>query len=256
MAMSLGAYSMAGPLIEEGFFFDGVEGTLKKDTKTENWIFALSDPVKTNYNIIYPAGEPIAMLPCSVLEQMADLAGSEGELHVMLSALFTEYNEKNYLFSVSFLPLQKNIPQPAKEETNEAPGKPDENKPTQEKTQVDSIIPTDILNQIKSQKTPDLKTYEIIAKVTGDSNLIGRSGYLTKRNGIRFFELDGLGLNVDKNKFFLLPNTERAKAEGRMMHTPGRQRYNVSGLVTTYQGKTYMLLRRATRTFSHGNFSD
>ena len=34
-----------------------------------------------------------------------------------------------------------------------------------------------------------------------------------------------------------------------------RQRFRVSGIVTTFRGNTYMLLQRATRTYSHGNFA-
>lgn len=244
---------MAAPIIEEGFFLEGVEGTLKKEAKGDIWNFIPSESVETAYHRIFPAGEPAALLPCSVLEQMAGLAGDDNTLRVQLWALFTVYNEKNFLFSVYFLPLDEKAASAQKPADTKKPD-PTEEKDAAPKT--DSIIPVEILKQITSQKTPDLKKFEQIAKVSGDINLIGRSGYLTERNGVRYFEIYGLGLKVENDRFFLLPNSERAKAEGMMAHTPGRQRYNVSGLVTTYKGKTYMLLRRATRTFSHGNFSD
>jgi hypothetical protein len=193
------------------------------------------------------------MLPCAVLEQMAGLAGEEGSLHLQLWALFTEYHEKNHLFSVYFLPLSEKTAPETPETTNE-PETNDE--PPSGNQQTDSIIPLEILQQINSQETPDLKKFEKIAVVSGDKNLIGRTGYLTRRNGTPYFGLDGVGLKVDDKNFQLLPNSRLARVEERVSHSPGRQRYNVSGLVTTYKGKTYMLLRRANRTFSHGNFSD
>ena len=57
------------------------------------------------------------------------------------------------------------------------------------------------------------------------------------------------------NLLFVFPDQMRAQAEERMNMTPGKQRYTISGLVTTYKGKNYMLLRRAQRTFTNGNFT-
>lgn len=246
----------AKPVIEEGVLVDGIEGVLKKRPNVEVWSFIPDKPIIVTKEITYPAGEPVEMLPCSVLEQMTGLSGEKDHIRVQLWALFTEYQHINFLYSVYFLPLQETPSEqtdvqnteekPVQEET--ATTKPEE--PEQE----DSIIPTDILKQIKSSKTPDLKKFQQVSVVTGDVNLIGRSGYLSESGRIRKFEPDALGLKVDGREFFLLPNSMLEEARKEMVRIPGKQRYNVSGLVTQYKGKTYMLLRRAVRTYSHGNF--
>ena len=196
----------------------------------------------------------LPMLPCSVLEQMTQLAGQENQLHIRLWAVFTEYKGKNHLFSVYFLPIGE-TPAPTENPQEQSPAeeKP-EAKPAAEKKS-DSIIPEDILKQIRSTQTPDLKKFEQIARVSGDMNMIGRTGYLQMRNGVRVFHPDGFGRNINQRSFVLLPNKMRADAEERMNLTPGKQRYTVSGLITTYKGQNYMLLRRAQRTFSNGNFT-
>ena len=81
-------------------------------------------------------------------------------------------------------------------------------------------------------------------------------GFLLKTNGNYNFSPDAFGRNVDSKQFVLLPNSMLAKAEKEMAREPGRERYNVSGLVTVYKDKAYMLLRRANRTYTHGNFTN
>ena len=63
-------------------------------------------------------------------------------------------------------------------------------------------------------------------------------------------------MKINSTEFILLANHMRGDAEMQMMAEPGRERYNVSGLVTEYKGKTYMLLRRASRTYTNGNFTN
>ena len=240
------------PAVEEGFFFDGIEGVLVRTGNSDIWKFAPNEDVFITDERNYPSGKALRVLPCSVLEQMTEVAGNEKKLAVRLWALFTEYNQVNYLFGVYFFPLEETVPQsqPAVDET--------QTDSTEEPTvapKQDSIIPEDILKQIKSRKAPDLKKFQQISKVSGDLNLVGRSGHLIFKDDTRRFQPDAFGMKVDSTEFELLPSHMRGKAEMQMMTTPGRDRYNVSGLVTQYKGKTYMLLWRVTRTYSHGNFS-
>ncbi|MCD6174450.1 MAG: hypothetical protein J7K65_01610 [Planctomycetes bacterium] len=240
------------PFVEEGAFFDGVEGLLKKTPDTDSWRFVPDEPIVITDKITIPAGTPLEMLPCSVLEQMTTLAGEENQIHIELSALFTNYKHKNYLFSVYFLPIKDDT------EPLESPAEPDPDKPEKaepEPQEPESIIPTEILKQIKANKAPDLKKFQQIAQVTGDIHLIGRAGYLSKANGSYTFSPDGFGRNIDSKQFILLGNSMLAAAEKQMAAEPGQERYSISGLVTEYKGKTYMLLRRANRTYTHGNFT-
>ncbi len=239
-------------IVEEGAFIDGVEGLLKKEPKTDLWQFVPDEPIEITDKITVPAGTPLKMLPCSVLEQMTTLAGEENQLRVELSALFTQYKHGNHLFSVFFLPIKDGDTQP--EPTPEPDGDKAENTEP-EPQEPESIIPTEILKQIKANKAPDLKKFQQIAEVTGDIHLIGRAGFLSKTNGRYIFSPDAFGRNIDDKQFLLLSNSMLATAEKEIASEPGRERYNVSGLVTEYKGKTYMLLRRASRTYTHGNFT-
>jgi hypothetical protein len=240
-------------MVEEGAFIDGVEGLLQKQADADLWQFIPDKPIEITDKITVPAGTPLKMLPCSVLEQMTGLAGKENKLRVELSALFTRYKRINYLFSVFFIPTKDTAapPEPTPDvEDNEA------EKDEPEPQEPESIIPTEILKQMKANKAPDLKKFQQIAEVTGDVHLIGRAGFLSKTNGSYTFSPDAFGRNIDSKQFLLLSNSMLATAEKEIASEPGRERYNVSGLVTEYKGKTYMLLRRASRTYTHGNFTN
>jgi hypothetical protein len=234
-------------MVEEGAFFEGIEGLLKKKADADRWQFVPGEPIKITEKVTIPAGTVLEMLPCSVLEQMTGLTGEENRLRIELSALFTRYKNRNYLFSVFFLPM--------KGEPEEKTTPTEKSKKIGEPQEEDTIIPSDILKQIKANKTPDLKKFQQIAEVTGDIHLIGRAGYLSKSDGSYSFSPDAFGRNIDSSQFLMLPNGMLARAERQMAREPGRERYNVSGLITAYKGKTYMLLRRANRTYTQGNFN-
>jgi hypothetical protein len=240
-------------MVEEGAFIDGVEGLLKKQADGDLWLFIPDEPIVITDKITVPAGTPLEMLPCSVLEQMVTLANEEDQLHIELSALFTRYKRGHYLFSVFFMPIKDAAPtQEPASEAEDIEAEKDEPKPEEPA----SIIPTEILKQMKANKAPDLKKFQQIAEVTGDIHLIGRAGFLSKTNGSYSFSPDAFGRKIDSSEFLLLPNGMLARAEIQMAREPGRERYNVSGLVTEYKGKTYMLLRRASRTYTNGNFTN
>jgi hypothetical protein len=233
--------------MEEGFFLDGTEGTLEKNTTGDGWIFRSLEKIALTKKKDYPAGQALPMLPSGVLEQMTRLASDEGTLHVRLWAMATLYKHTNHLYAVFFLPLKE----------TEAPSEPApvESEKAAPPTTEDSIIPMEILKQIKASTSPDLKKFQQVAEVTGDINLIGRTGYLQDSGRQKLFSPDAFGLKMDLRQFVLLPGAALEEAEKEMNKAPGRQRYTVSGLVTTYQGQTYILLRRAERTYTHGNFT-
>lgn len=249
-----GVCADAVPFIEEGFFLEGAEGLLVKDPTVDAWSFIPDEAIKITKTKTFPAGQQLPMLPCSVLEQMARMAEKEEQLRVQLWALCTQYKQMNYLFSVFFLPVNEGTSSSqSPDEPKEAGGSDDV--PGSAQTS-ESVIPSDILSQIRQSKTPDLQKFEQIAQVSGDMNLIDRAGYLIEQNRVRIFQPDGFGMNVNRNQYSLLPNQMRSDAEKEMAKTPGRQRFTVSGLVTTYKGQTYILLRRAVRTYTNGNFTN
>ncbi len=244
----------AKTIIEEGFIIDGVEGIVRKVEKVDVWNFIPETKITTPKGTL-PANNPISLLPCSTLEQISLLAGGDNKIHVRLWGMFTEYDGNNYLLSVYFLPISEDAEvKPAK--GDESTGNKDEKAAAdKDKDEEDSIIPTDILKQIKSTKTPDLEKFQQIAKVAGDTNLIGRAGHLKKEGKLKYFQPNAFGYNVNPSKYILLPCKTLKSAEKQMGKSPGRQRYDVSGLVTVYKGRQYLLLRRTVRTYTNGNFT-
>jgi hypothetical protein len=228
--------------LEEGFFLDGAQGILLKDAATDTWMFRPAASIELPKED-FPAGKALPMLPCSVLEQMTQMADIQMGLHVRLWAMATKHRHTNYLYAVFFMPLKD---MPAVTTSDDSP---------QDQPQDDSIIPADILRQIKNAGAPDLHRFQQVAQVTGDINLIGRAGYLQKRNGQDLFVPDAFGQNIERWQFVVLPSASMESAEREMNKMPGRQRFTVSGLVTMYKGQAYILLRRAERTFTHGNFT-
>ena len=238
------AWGEEKPTVEEGLLLDGVIGVVRKVADVDVWQFIPSEAAELSDKTPVPANKPLSLLPCSVLEQITTLAGDETEIEVRLWALFTEYNEHNYLFSVFFLPMSSKPAIKTEDNRDDEPAEKEE-----------SIIPSEILKQIRSNTAPDLKRFEQVAKVTGDVNLIGRAGYLKQTGKLKYFQPDAFGHKVDPNQYRLLPCAMLKTAERNMTQSPGRQRYNVSGLVTVYKGRRYILLRRAVRTYTNGNFT-
>lgn len=244
----------ANSIIEEGFLLDGVYGVVRKVENVDVWQFIPDTEIIAVKNR-WPAESPLSLLPCSVLEQIAGLAGDDNEIQVRLWGLFTEYRRNNYLYSIYFLPIQADT-EPAVADPNVQDTQEDDSQTSRKAAaEDDTIIPADILEQIRTNKAPDLQKFQQVAVVTGDVNLIGRTGYLMQKDQVKYFQPNAFGQNVSLHQYLLLPSKACEDAERQMRKTPGRQRYKVSGLVTGYKGRNYILLRRAVRTYTHGNFT-
>ena len=68
------------------------------------------------------------------------------------------------------------------------------------------------------------------------------------------FVLDALGRKEAKISLRLLPCQALEWAQREQLTDPEELRFKIAGIVTKYKGKNYLLLQRATRTYSHGNF--
>ncbi len=236
-----------GRAVEEGYLVAGAEGQVVQSGDGKGWVFTTQEPI-TDGKGQMPSDKGVLLLPCSTLEQMAGLVKDAAPLEVRVWAVVTEHRGKNYLYCLYFLPLKE---QP--DAQPEAPA-PQESAPAAEKEK-ESVLPTEILQMIQKNAIPDLKRLNELVVVTGDRNLIGRTGLVQATGAVVEFKADAFGQNVGEGTFELLackPLEEVLRAATR---TPGRQRYIVSGVMTQYAGKNYLLLRRATRTFTHGNFT-
>ena len=67
-------------LVDEGRLLDGVEGRVRKVDNVDVWQFIPTGAVALDAETTLAAGQALALLPCSVLEQITTLAGEDGSV--------------------------------------------------------------------------------------------------------------------------------------------------------------------------------
>ena len=93
------------------------------------------------------------------------------------------------------------------------------------------------------------------AKLKLDPILADRTAFLVKQKNGRFvFALDALGRNVQEISLRLLPCEALELTELRQSAATEPLLFKIAGIRTKYKGKHYLLLQKATRVYSHGNF--
>lgn len=271
-----------GPL-RDGTLYSGIEGAVSKDPERNTWYFAAATEVTDGLTTI-PAGEPIEMLPCSTLEKIIAATGQDPSINGKLWARVTRYSNRNvlidklpshkfanrkapdknlldsrflkeqmtnenFLFAIYFIPLTADepaAPATAPGDSTNVAGKP----------AADEIIPEDVLKQLDKKRVVDLRKIREMLETEGDVVLADRIGFVTIDDNAKAFTVDSLGRNVEDLEFTLLSCEALEYTEKNLIETPAaRQRFRVSGIVTTFRGQTYILLQRAVRTYSHGNFA-
>lgn len=182
---------------------------------------------------------------------------SQPKAPVRLWARVTQYNGRNYLFPMHFIPMQATDPPADPSQSVQTDGENDESEITQTQPaqDEDSILPPEVLEKLKPKRVVNLALMREYLEKENDVLLVHRSGFLERLGENWTFRLDGFGTKIEYITFDLLPtqtlqNAQRVIEAGRF-----RQRYNISGIVTRYQGRDYLLLQFTERTYTHGNFS-
>ena len=235
-----------GRLVAEGHLVAGAEGRVVYDPNESRWSFYPTASITDGKGLL-PAGQGVVLLAGSVMEQMGQLAGDEKRMDVRLWAMVTEYRGRNSLYSLYFLPMR---------DTVEAPAAPAEPKTAESgQRQRESVLPTEILQMIERNQAPDLRRLDELVVVTTDRNLIHRTGIISPLEDGYVFVPDAFGHNVSGRSYHLLSCRTLEATQRAMQRGAGRQRYVVSGVLTEFEGRTYLLLRRAVRSYTHGNFT-
>ncbi len=90
---------------------------------------------------------------------------------------------------------------------------------------------------------------------SSDSIFVDRTALLVEQDDGRFvFVPNALGRNVQKLSLHLLPCAALELTELKQAAEPEPLRFKIAGIKTKYKGDNYLLLERATRAYSHGNF--
>ncbi len=232
---------------------------------------------------VLKAGTRLELLRSSTLERMvadgSKISNLKSEISdssrragptYLLSGRVTKYKGRNFIFPNYFLPLRQEV---TKVEV------PDSNLPTSrwvmaldEPNDV-LAMPPDIIKKLSARR--EKETSGAIAPVAepmrpvedanaakavpyaqgADSILTDRTAFLVQRHqGGPVFSLDALGRNIQHVALRLLPCEALEAAEREQAAEPDPIRLRIGGIVTTYKGDSYILLQKAIRTSSHGNF--
>ena len=248
---ALGEQEARKSLIRDGFALTGVDGKLS--ARGQKWQFEFSSNLSDGRAVV-KKGSALELLPSSGLEKMvAGLAEHPGGDYRLYNAIVTRYEGENYIYPDYFLPLAGiEEPTPAKPEE---PNKPESRVTINEPNDV-VIIPQEIIDKLSTSRIirPEKLTSRLELKQ--DSILANRTGFIAKQqDGKKIFVFDAFGRNYPKISLDLLPCQILERAEQKQAREPERLRFRVSGIVTKYKGRYYLLLQQATRVYSYGNFS-
>lgn len=258
------------PLLSDGFVIKSVDGYLvgpdsnpsKGSPGGDVYFFELASDVNDNKTVV-KARTKLELLPSSALEKMiTDRKTRTTAAYRLWSSRVTKYKGKNYIFPNFFLPISK-----AKKPLQKKVG------PTQSQSDRDVAVndPNDVLTMPKEvieklrarrldtqypiQDTPQESSTKDPESRGSNVVLVDRTGFLVKQDDGRFvFVPDALGRNVQNLSLNLLPCAALEQIELKQAADLEKVRFKITGIMTKYKGKNYLLLEKATRTYSHGNF--
>ncbi|MHC4754186.1 MAG: hypothetical protein ACYTBP_03495 [Planctomycetota bacterium] len=214
--------------------------------KADSWFFKLDEELKDDKVIVKP-GERIQLLPSSALEKMVADLRNNPEAFYRIWGKVTRYRDKNFIFTTYFSPVAKRTrPEPSKrKEIRIAINDPNDELP----------IPQKVLEKIRNRKVVKPVRLQKGRELTEDSVFVNRIGYIIRKSdGQTVFVPDALGRNVPKMVIRLLPCEIFQITEDRQKREAELSRYKVAGVITKYKKKQYLLLQRATKVYSYGNF--
>jgi hypothetical protein len=116
-------------------------------------------------------------------------------------------------------------------------------------------IPKAILEKLTTSKVIQPIQIEAGFELKQDQMLVDRTGFIEKHpDGSFSFVLNGLGRNAPGQSFKLLECQTIEKTLLLQASETERLRLSVAGIITRFNGKDYLLLQRAARVYSYGNF--
>lgn len=258
-----GVVAADGSAVPDGFSLMGVDGKLAGEEGTGRWFFEFDADVSSRLGQI-DAGTRLEVLPSAALEKMIANAQQHPDVGYRLWGKVTKYGQKNYIFADYFLPVSEMsrqkpaTTQGSQQEANEVEIKI--NEPNDK-----LAMPEEIIAKLQSRKIVHFEQLSKGLKLEEDSILADRTGFIL--SGVRgktqqainksqygFFASDALGRNVGTIQIQLLPCEILEQSQRQQAVEAEQVHFKVAGIVTTYEGRYYLLLQRATRVYNYGNF--
>ncbi len=237
-----------GQLLQDDYVISGVDGRLV-DGEDGKWLFEFEYGISDGLAELR-AGQSLELLSSATLEKMTEDAGTRLEASYRLWGKVTKFEGSNYIFPVYFLGLRK-VDRPAVQPEKAGSAK----KATSINAPNDVLsIPDEIIAQLQTSEVLPAQEAPAGLQLKQDRIFANRVGLVVEKNGQYVFETDGLGQGVEKFGIELLPDKalEEAIIQSRGELNPVR--FSVTGILTRYKGQQYLLLQKATRAYSYGNF--
>jgi len=237
-------------ILRDGFALTGINGKLIGADNDNRWFFELNSEMTDGKGRL-KAGTLVEVLPSAALEKMVEDAAGHNTSDYKLWGRITKYNDKNYIFPIYFLPLSKTKPpQPKATKTKPQKEAPPINEPNDP-----LAVPDQIIARLETRRIIRTEQLRKGLQLEQDSILADRSGFIKNdSHGKTVFVFDALGRGVQKISFRLLPSQTLQRAQQKQATELEAVRFNAAGIVTKYKGDYYLLLQRARRIYSHGNF--
>jgi hypothetical protein len=237
-------------LLRDGFGLTGVDGKLS--TADGKWFFEFEENISDDVGQI-DAGTVIELLPSTALEKITVDAQKRAEANYRLWGNVTKYKGSNFIFPIYFLPVS------AAEEQNPAQrwagGKPSKVKIAINEPNDELAMPEEIVGKLKNRRVLRQEQLKEGLQLKQDYVLTDRTALLDKRaDGQGEVILDAIGRNIPQISFRLLPCEVLERAQYEQSIEPDPVRFKIAGILTQYKGEYYLLLQKATRAYSHGNF--
>ena len=271
------------PLLRDGFSIIRVDGDLIGPDSNDVWSFELASDVN-DYRTVIKAGTRLELLPSSALEKMtADKKMRTTATYRLWNSRVTKYKGRNFIFPGFFMPLSK--AGKSEPETSQEPAEKQSGREREQQLALDEpndvlALPQEVIEKLRArrettviskkpiadsneisvdesqpttekEKLPDARRYT----QSPDSIFVDRTAFLVEQNDGRFlFMPDALGRNFQKLYLHLLPFAALELTEVKKAAEPETVRFKIAGIMTKYKGDNYLLLEKATRTYSYGNF--
>lgn len=233
------AKSKVKPL-RDGFSLEGVDGNVVKDPN--GWLFVPLVALADDQGVV-KANTKMKILPSSGLERLIQQKTSAGGQSFRLWGTVTRYENENFVFATYFLPItEANDTVPQLEDVKiTGPNEP-------------NIIPEEVMEMLRPRRVVNLAKLKKGPGTEQDGIIADRTGFVQKSGDSFVFVFDALGRNIDTTSFPLLKCGVLENIWKKQKSSAWDVRYKIVGIITKYQGRHYLLLERATRMYSHGNF--
>jgi len=259
-------------LLGDGLILKGLEGKLCPQDSNDSWFFEPHSDI-TDKNVVVKAGTKLKLLPSATLEKIIADANERSVNQYRLEARVTKYKGKNYLFPSYFVPISPPKTSEQKKPDKTTPVKDSADEPNLNDANDILTIPPDVLEKIEAARAKMTQSGHRISDSNGistdkqksanekriprttDSVIIDRVAIFTERQKGEFsFVLDAFGRNVPTVRLKLLPCEALETSELIKSISLEPARFKIAGIVTRYKGNKYLLLQKATRIYSQGNF--